>query len=408
MRFTIVTIFPEMFASFLDATLLGRARQAGIIDVRFVDPRDFTEDKHRSVDDSPYGGGPGMVMNAPPLLAAIESAGAGLRILLSPAGAPLSQARVRELAALDHIVLVCGRYEGVDERVHLAIDEDVSIGDYVLSGGEPAAMVVVDAVSRYVPGVLGEATSVVDESFSEPLLEYPQFTRPADVRGHAVPAVLQSGNHAEIAAWRRAQSIARTAARRADLMPRYLARAVAANAYVCLAHHPVLDPDGAIVTTSITNLDIHDIARSASTYGLAGYYAVTPITAQREMIGRIIANWQDTAARNETRGVALAAVRGAASIEDVIDDIARRHKRRPHVVATSAKPRPEAVAMPAPPADGTPLLIVFGTGHGLADSVFLLSDQTLVPIEGAGAFNHLSVRSAVAAILDRLFGKRTP
>jgi tRNA (guanine37-N1)-methyltransferase len=407
-KFTVVTLFPEMFESFLDASLLGKARAAGRIEVSFVDPRSFTTDKHRTVDDTPYGGGPGMVMKAPPVLEAIERAGAGHRILLTPTGAPLVQARVRELAEIEHIVLVCGRYEGIDERVSPAIDEELSLGDFVLTGGEPAAMALIDAVSRYVPGVLGEATSVDDESFSEPLLEYPQYTRPPDVRGEPVPAVLQSGNHAEIARWRRAQAVARTAARRPDLLQRRLA-AMAERSYVCLAHHPVLDAEGETVTSSVTNLDIHDIARSASTFGLAGYYATTPITAQREMIERIIGNWQDGAERYTKRGVALAAVKTAPSIEAAIDDIARRHGgARPFVVATSARDRPGAVSMPSPVDESAPILLLFGTGHGLAEEVFAIANQVVTPIRGNAGFNHLSVRSAVGITLDRIFGKRAP
>ncbi|HEX8109727.1 MAG TPA: tRNA (guanosine(37)-N1)-methyltransferase TrmD, partial [Kofleriaceae bacterium] len=215
MRFTVVTILPELIEPALAAGVVGRAREAGAIAVDTVNPRDFTSDRHRTVDDTPYGGGPGMVMKAEPLLAAIATAAPGEtggprphRIQMTPAGAPLTQARVRELAALPHIVLVCGRYEGIDERViDLAIDEQLSIGDYVLSGGELAALVVIDAVARHVPGVLGEASSVEDESLSAGLLEYPQYTRPLVLRAPggagelATPAILTSGNHAAIAAW---------------------------------------------------------------------------------------------------------------------------------------------------------------------------------------------------------------
>ena len=219
-RFTVITIFPEMFASFLDASLLGKARAAGLVVVDFLDPRDFTTDKHRKVDDTPYGGGPGMVMKAEPLLAALAKVEHAHRVLLAPTGAPLVQARVKQLAALPRIALVCGRYEGVDARIAVAIDEEISLGDFVLSGGEPAAMALIDAVARYVPGVLGEAASVDDESFSSSLLEYPQYTRPPEVAGQRVPEILVSGNHEAIRRWRRAESLARTAERRPDLLVR--------------------------------------------------------------------------------------------------------------------------------------------------------------------------------------------
>ena len=226
MKFTVVTILPELIEPALTAGVVGRAREAGVIAVATVNPRDFTHDRHRTVDDTPYGGGPGMVMKAEPLLAAISQACGeepAHRILLSPAGAPLTQARVRALAAHPHLVLVCGRYEGIDERVvELGIDEELSLGDYVLSGGELGALVIIDAVARLVPGVLGEATSADDESHSAGLLEYPQYTRPPAIGALAVPAVLASGNHAVIARWRRQQALARTAARRPDLWSRFV------------------------------------------------------------------------------------------------------------------------------------------------------------------------------------------
>ncbi len=222
LTFEVITIFPDMFRSFLGAGVLGKAVLTGLIAVQFTDPRDFTKDRHRSVDDAPYGGGVGMVMKVEPLLSAIESVlgerGPAHRILLTPVGAPLSQPRVRELSTLSRILLLCGRYEGVDERVReLAIDEELSIGDFVLSGGEVAAMAVIDAVSRHVPGVLGESESTVEESFSDGALEYPHYTRPAEFRGLTVPEVLLSGNHEKIRVWRAQESERRTRKRRPDL-----------------------------------------------------------------------------------------------------------------------------------------------------------------------------------------------
>ncbi len=220
MRIDIFTIFPGLVDGFASESLLGRARQQGTLDVRVHDLRDRTTDTHRTVDDSPFGGGAGMVMVPEPIFAAVEHVDPPRPLLyLSPAGRRLDQAYARELAALDGFSLLCGRYEGVDERVreHL-VDGEVSIGDYVLGGGEVAAMVVLEAVGRLVPGVMGNDTSADEESFSDGLLEYPHYTRPAEFRGWGVPEVLRSGDHAKVARWRRAQSLLRTVAQRPDLM----------------------------------------------------------------------------------------------------------------------------------------------------------------------------------------------
>lgn len=223
LHFEVVTLFPEMFASFLSAALLGKAAERGLVAVTLTNPRDFTTDRHRSVDDAPYGGGVGMVMRVEPLVAAVEAVvaarGPAHRILLSPAGSPLVQARVRALAELPRIVLVCGRYEGVDERVReLVIDEELSIGDFVLMGGEVAAMAIIDAVCRFVPGVLGDPASTLEESFSAGLLEAPCYTRPPEFRGLKVPETLQSGHHERIRAWREEKAEERTARVRPDLL----------------------------------------------------------------------------------------------------------------------------------------------------------------------------------------------
>ncbi|MBN1283305.1 MAG: tRNA (guanosine(37)-N1)-methyltransferase TrmD [Proteobacteria bacterium] len=221
MRFDIVTIFPNMFDSVLGETIIRRAREKGLVEFFLHDIRDHAKDRHRSVDDTPYGGGAGMVMIAGPLVEAVEAVpreGRCSRILLTPQGEPLTQPLAKELSSLDQIVLTCGRYEGIDERAReLVADREISVGDYVLSGGEIAAMVLVDAVVRLVPGVLGNEESPNDESFEAGLLEYPQYTRPETFRGETVPAVLLSGNHAEIRRWRRLEALRRTRERRPDL-----------------------------------------------------------------------------------------------------------------------------------------------------------------------------------------------
>ncbi len=223
MRIDVLTIFPELFDVPLKAGLLGKAISAGVLAVEATNIRDFATDAHRTVDDSPFGGGPGMVMKCGPLFGAVESLRErnSLRrvVLLSPRGRRLDQALVRDLAAGPDLVLVCGRYEGIDERVAEGLDaEEISIGDYVLSGGEFAALVVIEAVSRMLPGVVGDWESVTTDSFYEGVLGPPQYTRPPEFRGMAVPEVLRQGNHGAIARWRRKESLRVTRARRPELL----------------------------------------------------------------------------------------------------------------------------------------------------------------------------------------------
>jgi tRNA (guanine37-N1)-methyltransferase len=219
-RIDVFTIFPNYLRGGLDASLLEKARAAGRLDVRLHDPRAYATDPHRSVDDTPFGGGAGMVLRPEPLFDAVEAVDPPRPLyLLGPAGRRFDQAVARELAATAGFSLLCGRYEGVDERVaeHLC-DDELSVGDYVLAGGEAAALVVIEAVARLVPGVLGNEASPQHESFADGLLEEPQYTRPADYRGWEVPAVLRSGDHARIAAWRATAALRRTRDRRPDLL----------------------------------------------------------------------------------------------------------------------------------------------------------------------------------------------
>ena len=231
MTFDIVTIFPAMFAQLLAAGVIGRAIERGLLDVKVRDLRDFTTDRHRIVDDVPFGGGPGMVLKADPMFRALDAIeaerGQPLTVVLtSPQGARLTQETAQRLSGLAHVVILCGRYEGVDERVRKRVTEELSIGDYVLTGGELPAMVILDAVARLVPGVVGDEQSVAGDSFSRGLLDFPQYTRPATLTspgpqgsgGLSVPDVLLSGNHADIRRWRKREAVSRTLERRPDLL----------------------------------------------------------------------------------------------------------------------------------------------------------------------------------------------
>ena len=220
LRVDTFTIFPDLVEGWLGGSLIGKARRAGLLDLRVHDLRSTAPDPHRSVDDSPFGGGPGMVLAPEPVFRAVEAVDAPRPLLLlGPAGDRFDQGRARALAAAGSFSLLCGRYEGVDQRVvdHLC-DGEISVGDYVLAGGELGALVIIEAVARLVPGVMGNAESAEDESFATGLLEYPHYTRPADFRGWTVPEVLTSGDHGRVGRWRRAMALARTAERRPDLL----------------------------------------------------------------------------------------------------------------------------------------------------------------------------------------------
>ena len=424
LNFTIISIFPGMFDSPLGHSILKKAQDKGLITFNFIDPRDHTTDRHRVTDDYPYGGGQGMVMKPEPLVAAIEQAkdrSPGARvILLTPQGQVFTQDIARRLAGEESIVLVCGRYEGIDERVKAFVDEEISIGDYTLSGGEPAATVVIDAVARQVPGVLGNENSALDESFSDGLLEYPQYTRPEEFRGMKVPEVLLSGNHERIRQWRRQQSLALTRARRPDLFAKASHGAdehpgeqpLLAPVYVALLHHPVYDKNGQIVTTAVTNMDIHDIARSGCTYGLSGFFVVTPVKPLQKLALKIIEHWESGygSQYNATRKEALALARICDTLDDAIIAIERETGEKPVLVATSARRAPQRTSFAALrdmlQKKTRPFLILFGTGWGLTETILLQSDYVLAAVNGPGDYNHLSVRSAAAIILDRLLGRR--
>lgn len=223
MRIDILSLFPEMFAGPLDCSIIGKAREKALVDINIHNLRDFSPDKrHRKVDDRPYGGGPGMVMKPEPIYEAIASIGRDLEtrvILMTPQGETFSQEKARELSTKKHLILICGRYEGIDERVReILVDEEISVGDYVVSGGELPAMIVVDAIARLLPGVVGDEESVKKDSFSEGMLGYPSYTRPAIYRGMEIPPVLLSGNHFRIEEWRREKALKRTILRRPDLL----------------------------------------------------------------------------------------------------------------------------------------------------------------------------------------------
>ncbi|HJU60543.1 MAG TPA: tRNA (guanosine(37)-N1)-methyltransferase TrmD [Candidatus Binatia bacterium] len=424
LKFTVVTLFPQMFESALGQSILKKAQEKQLISIRLVDPRAYTTDRHHITDDYPYGGGQGMVMKPEPLVAAIENIRAqnpnARVLLLSPQGTVFTQKTAAQLAQEKNLLLVCGRYEGVDERVKSFVDAELSVGDYTLSGGEPAALVVIDAVARLIPGVLGNDKSAAEESFSDALLEYPQYTRPEEFRGMRVPEVLLSGDHERIRRWRRAMSVRLTAERRPDLLSKaaraasleFPARVSQAPVYVALLHYPVYDKNGQVVTAAVTNMDIHDIARSGKTYGIRGFYVVTPVKALQKLARKIIHHWEQGygSQYNATRKQALALARIMDTLDEVLLDIERECGEKPLLVATSARPGGKRTSFTELrdmlKRVNQPFLLILGTGWGLTEAIFSRSDYALEAIEGPTDYNHLSVRSAAAIMLDRLLGRQ--
>ena len=428
MKYDIITIFPEFFDSPLSVGNINKAREKDLIQIETHDLRDWATDKHRSVDDTPYGGGGGMLMKPEPVGAAIEAlkkpGAKSLVVLTTPAGERFNDSMARDLASYEQIIIVCGRYEGVDERIReLYVDCEISLGDFVLTGGEYAACVIVDCVSRFLPGVLGNELSPENESFKYSLLEYPQYTRPESYKGKNVPEVLLSGNHSEIEAWRRKESIERTYLRRPELLDRAeLSKKeledanelkqksdIPFNLHIALVHYPVYNNRFKIITTAFTNLDVHDIARSCATYGIKNFFLVQPNPEQQQLIERVLKHWKDGpgASFNESRTRALELVKVKDSISDVVEEIEKAHGKKPAIIVTDARFGDDMIGYQELrdlilERKNEPYLLLFGTGWGLTKEIMDEADYTLKPVSGYTDYNHLSVRSAAAIILDRL------
>lgn len=426
MKIDILTLFPEMFAP-LKASMMRRATEKALVDIDVTNIRDFADNPHLA-DDLVYGGGAGMVLKPEPIMAALRHLGyqTGDTVLVTAAaGSPFRQETAAKLAQAKRIFIIAGHYEGIDQRVvTLTQAEEYSIGDYILTGGELPAMVMTDSIVRLLDGVLGDATSLEEESFNEGLLEYPHYTRPPLYEGLAVPAALLSGNHQQIAAWRRQQSLRRTWQMRPDLIAKLPLTAEERNQtgtweragrarsrfYLALVHYPVLDPKGRTINTSVTNLDIHDIARLAATYGAAGYFIVQPGAEQKALTEELLAYWTTGHGSyvNPDRKEALSRVQVVDSLTDATTAIQRATGAAPRTVGTSAKIRPGMIDFAELRAkfcrEENVYLLVFGTGHGLTDETLASLDYLLRPISGRSGYNHLAVRSAVAIVLDRLLG----
>lgn len=427
MEFDVITIFPQFFDSLFSLGILRRAQERGIIRINTHDLRNYTRDKRKSVDDRPYGGGGGMVFRPTPLAKGIESIKKGslksIVILTTPQGEVFSDRIAKEISEFEQIIILCGRYEGIDERIREKyVDREISIGDYVLSGGEYAASVIIDATSRFVTGVLGNKSSAYHDSFNESLLEHPHYTRPYAFRGKRVPRILLSGNHKEIKKWRRLESLKRTLSRKPYLIDRTHLTfdeikqletlkekdPRRTKVYVALVHYPVYNKAFKKITTAFTNLDVHDMSRACKTYGVKSFYLVQPVDEQQKLVEAVLNHWikGPGSSFNPTRTEALRIVSIKSSIEEAVEQIEKQEGLRPKLVATDARDRHSMIGyqeLREKIQNGSePYLILFGTGWGIVKEILETADYFLKPIVGYTNYNHLSVRSAAAIVLDRL------
>ena len=427
MKFDIVTIFPDFFESVFSFGVISRAVENKTVEINVHDLRTYSPAKHGKTDDTPYGGGSGMLMTPGPIGTAINSIREkGLRsavILTTPKGEEFNDRKVQELCGFEQLIILCGRYEGVDDRVNeLYVDMKISTGKYINSGGEYACSLIVDAVSRYLPGVLGNTESLASESLKDGLLEYPQYTKPRTYRGKKVPEVLISGDHEKIRKWRRRESIKSTFIQNpASLDDAQLSKdedaflkelkaesAAGFKVYIALVHHPVYNSRLEVVSTAFKSIDAHDISRDATTYGVRKFYLINPVEEQRRLAGRLVDHWIEGEGKNfnETKSKAFGIISVISTIEEAVGQIEEIEGEKPKIVATDARLSDDMTGYRTLREkifeNEEPFLILFGTGSGLTLETIKAADYVLRPISGYSEFNHLSVRSAAAIVLDRL------
>lgn len=427
MKFDIVTIFPGFFDSVFSFGVISRAVESKAVEINVHDLRTYSADKHGKTDDTPYGGGSGMLMTPEPIGNAIgRIREKGLRsavILTTPKGEEFDDRKAQELCGFEQLIILCGRYEGVDDRVsELYVDMKISTGKYINSGGEYACSLIVDAVSRYLPGVLGNTESLASESLTNGLLQYPQYTKPRTYKGKKVPELLLSGDHEKIRKWRRQESIKSTFIHNpASLDDAQLSKEEDAflkelktgnspdfRVYIALVHYPAYNSRLEVVSTAFKSIDAHDISRDATTYGVKKFYMINPVEEQRHLAGRLVDHWIEGEGRNfnETKSKAFGIISIMSTISEAVEQIEEIEGKKPKIVVTDARFSDDMtgyrVLREKIFENTEPFLILFGTGWGLTLETVKAADYVLKPISGYSEFNHLSVRSAAAIVLDRL------
>lgn len=428
MKISIATVFEKLYTPFLQTSLVKRAQERNLVSISTLDFFDCVEPKKR-IDAPTFGPGSGMLIKPEVVACAVDTLekknGRAFKIFFSPHGKKLTQPLLQDIAqrALEkgHLMLLPARYEGMDARVEKEYaDEIVSVGDFVLMGGDIPAMMLLEGLLRYIPGVVGKQESVEADSFTGPFVDYPEFTEPVEWHGMHVPEVIRSGNHKAIDDWRFNEAAKRSVLHHFTWLRSYAltqeqkhkAAEYIPPHYVVLMHGDVLvGPDGQLGTTSLMSIDIHDIARSSSTYGMKEFFISTPLKDQQAVAHHFLSFWQKGSGKeyNEQRHSALNKVRVCASLDEVIKEITKKEGISPLLLATSARRVGDTKEISYFDqervwSEKKPVLIVLGTGSGLAPHVVDRCDYMLCPIQGFTDFNHLSVRSAAAIILDRWLG----
>lgn len=430
MHISVLSVFPDLYHSFLDTSIVKKAQESGFVDIKTHSFFAYVALKER-IDAPTYGHGAGMLIKPDVVQAGIEDIIQQRQvrpytIFFSPQGEKLNQRLLKKIyeKVQEHagnLLLVPSRYEGMDARVEQKYaDMQVSVGDFVLMGGDLPAMMLIEGLLRLVPGVIGKQESVKEESFSGAFVDYPEYTQPVEWNGLLVPDVVRSGNHAALKAWRMSVAAEKTVrhhfswlrSHRLDSAQKELARAYIPPHYVALCHSQVrIGPEKIEGTTSVTSIDIHDVARSSKTYGMQGFFVVTPLKDQQKIVNHFLSFWNTGPGitYNKERYEAVGLVQMAPSVQAAIDAIEKKEKKRPVVIGTTARfvagvPRITFYDQKTVWASDRPVLLVFGTGKGFTDEFLEQCDYVLESIEGFSVFNHLSVRSAIAIVLDRWLG----
>lgn len=428
MKISILSVFPDLYKPFINTSLVCRAQEKGIVQFDIEPFFAFVKPKER-IDAPTFGPGAGMMIRPEVVERGIESQekkfGSAFKIFFSPHGKQLDQPLLefitQKAQEKDHLMLLPARYEGMDVRVEEEYaDLIVSLGNFVLMGGDIPAMMLLEGMLRLIPGVVGKEESVKEESFSGPFVDYPGYTEPVVWHDKTVPDILRSGNHAAIAQWRKQQAAQRTVKQHFNWLRSYplsneqknLAKKYIPKHYVVLLHHDVLvGPTRTLGTTSVTSIDIHDIARSSKTFGIETFFLATPLQDQQVIVKKLLDFWlhEEGPTYNPNRHDALKSVVVYDYLTDAITHIEQKEGKKPLLIATSARDMGQKNIISYDDQDKVwqedrPLLFIFGTGQGLAPALLEQCDYTLLPVHGFSEFNHLSVRSAVAIILDRWLG----